>query len=184
MVDSGIKKATIKNQDLPYIRFDNTDLFYDVRYRILTDDKNRVSGWSAIKRIIVPKPSDADLPYTLSPRITLYTVNTGSGGKGITTTWTFPQNSAEFNIDPYKAELERQFSLDNTFDIFIRWSPNTSGSTWDPWKYETTISTNTYSLLRQESPYTAKRVNVVVQLPTLEKIKDSKLELFNITDAV
>lgn len=44
MADSGIKKAKVLNQDLPII---NSDIHgYAVRYRIVSDDKNRISAWS------------------------------------------------------------------------------------------------------------------------------------------
>lgn len=183
MADAGIKKATIQHIDLPFVNFDAYNLFYDVRYRIISEDKNRVSFWSPIKRIIVPSTTDADLPYTTSPRIVVYSITVDSG-KAITATWTFPQIAADFNPDPVKAELERQFSLDNLFDIFIRWSPDNTGNNWSTWKYETTISSNSYTLLRQESPYQAKRINIVVQLPTLRKELDTKLQLFNAIHAV
>lgn len=177
MVDFGIKKASIRHEDLPYVNYDDTNLFYDVKYRIISEDKNRISHWSPIKRIIVPSTTDADLPYTTTPRILVYTHNVDTG-KAITATWTFPQEASDFNPDPYKAELERRFSSDTEFDIFIRWSPDNTGTNWDPWKFEATISSNSYTLLRQESPYIAKRIEFVVQMPTLTKSVDSKLQLF------
>jgi hypothetical protein len=178
MVDANIKKVTILNNQLPLISTDSDGLFYDTRYRIVSEDKNRLSHWSPIKRIDMPPTTDADLPYTTTPRITVYSVNTGTGGKAISASWIFPQTDAELNPDPYKAELERRFRQVTFFDIFIRWSPNNTGSTWDPWKYETTISSNSYSIIRQETPYQAKRIEIVVQIPKNIKEIDSRLELF------
>ena len=49
MADSGIKKVTILNADLPIINAKING--YAVRYRIVSDDKNRVSHWSPIHYI-------------------------------------------------------------------------------------------------------------------------------------
>jgi hypothetical protein len=180
MADSGIKKVTILNNDLPLVSFDDNDLFYELRYRVVSEDKNRSSHWSKFTKIIVPTTTDADLPYTTIPRITVFNTNVEGGNKAVTATWTFPQDPSEFNPDPYKAELEQRFSQVTFFDIFVRWSPDVSGPNWDPWKYETTISTNTYTILRKTSPYTAKRIDIAVQIPTARKTLDPRLELFEI----
>lgn len=184
MADAGIKKATLLYGQLPFVRYDENNLFYDLRYRIISEDKNRASFWSPVKRVIVPSTTEADLPYTTEARIEVHSVNVDAGRKSITATWTFPQEESEFNLDPAKAELERRFSLTTQFDIFIRWSANNTGNSWADWKYETRISSNTYSLLRQETPFQAKRINIAVQLPTLEKQIDSRLQLFNAIHAV
>lgn len=184
MADANIKKVVIVNSALPLISADSDGLFYDLRYRIVSEDKNRLSHWAPIKRINMPTTTDADLPYTVAPRINIYSVNIDGGGKSITSTWTFPQSSGEFNPDPYKAELERRFAQVTFFDIFIRWSPNTTGSVWDPWIYQTTISSNSYSVIRQESPYQAKRIEISVQIPKALKELDSRLELFRAVHAV
>jgi hypothetical protein len=44
MADIGIKKATVLNSDLPSI--DSSIEGYSVRYRIISEDKNRTSHWS------------------------------------------------------------------------------------------------------------------------------------------
>jgi hypothetical protein len=184
VADAGIKKATIANNELPLVRFDDTDLFYDVRYRIVSEDKNRVSFWSPVKRIIVPPTTDADLPYTSPPRITVFSNNVDGGNKAITAIWNFPQSAGEFNPDPYKAELERRFAQITFFDIFIRWSPDPSGSTWGDWKYETTIYTNSFTILKQTVPFDAKRMEISVQIPTASKQVEPRLELFETVHAV
>lgn len=184
MVDSGIKKVIIPNNALPLVSYNDNELYYDIRYRIISEDKNRTSYWSDIKRIVMPPTSDADLPYTTTPRINSYTVNTGGGNKAITSTWTYPVLPAELNPDPYKAELERRFSQVTFFDIFIRWSPNLSGSTWSDWKYETTVSANTYNILAQTTPYVAKRVEIGVQIPTANRAYEPRLELFNVVHTI
>ena len=184
MADANIKKVTVLNNQLPLISVDSDGLFYDIRYRIVSEDKNRLSHWAPIKRIDMPPTTDADLPYTTAPRVTVYSINIDSGGKAINTSWTFPQTAGEFNPDPYKAELERRFKQVTFFDVFVRWSPDNSGTNWDEWTYETTISSNSYSVIRQETPYIAKRIQVSVQIPAAVKVVDTRLELFNIVHGV
>jgi hypothetical protein len=53
MVDPGIKKAIIKMDNLPAVAPDNT---ISLRYRIISDDKNRASHWSPIKTVSALEP--------------------------------------------------------------------------------------------------------------------------------
>lgn len=184
MADSGIKKVIIPNNALPLVSYDDNELYYDVRYRIISEDKNRSSYWSDIKRIVMPPTTDADLPYTAVPRINAYTVNTGAGNKAITATWTYPKLPAEFNVDAYKAELERRFSQVSFFDIFIRWSDNLTGPAWTDWAYETTISANTFNIAAKTTPTVAKRIQIGVQIPTSYRVYEPRLELFNVVHTI
>lgn len=184
MADSGIKKVTIPNNALPLVSYNDTELYYDIRYRIISEDKNRSSYWSDIKRIIMPPTTDADLPYTTTSRINVYTVNTGAGNKAITSTWTYPKLPGEFNPDAYKAELERRFAQVSFFDIFIRWSDNLTGSVWTDWAYETTISANTYNIAAKTTPTVAKRIQIGIQIPTAYRVYEPRLELFNVVHTI
>jgi hypothetical protein len=46
MADANIKKVTIKKSLLPPIDYDTQK--YNIRYRIISEDKNRASHWSSI----------------------------------------------------------------------------------------------------------------------------------------
>jgi hypothetical protein len=50
MPDAGIKKVTIFKNELPAVNANNVS--YSVRYRIVSEDKNRFSAWSPIFGII------------------------------------------------------------------------------------------------------------------------------------
>lgn len=50
MADLGIKKVIIKKSSLPAIDFDS--LGYIFHYRIISEDKNRVSHWSPINIVL------------------------------------------------------------------------------------------------------------------------------------
>jgi len=45
MADPGIKKAIIRKQDLPPVDSENS---YKIRFRVISEDKNRYSHWSPI----------------------------------------------------------------------------------------------------------------------------------------
>lgn len=184
MVDSNIKKIIIKNNELPLVSYNDEELYYDIRYRVITEDKNRVSHWSEVTRISVPPTSQADLPYTTTSRINVYTVNTGSGNKAITATWTYPKEPEEFNPNAYKAELERRFAQVSFFDIFVRWSNDLTGSVWTDWVYETTISANTFNIAAKTTPSVAKRIQVGIQIPTSYRVYEPRLELFNVVHTI
>ena len=170
MVDAGIKKAIIKNKDLPNVSFNDTELFYDVRYRVISDDKNRTSQYSPITRLVVPPTSVAEMPYTSSPRIIIKDL--GTAPKLITCIWTFP-TTAEYDIDPDVAKYEAIFSEVDTFDIWVAW--RVSG-TWGNYSYYTTTTSNSFSVLQPATSPTS--IRVAVQIPTNNKIYDTRLSLF------
>ena len=54
MADAGIKKATVVKADLPPVNSSNG---YLVRYRIISEDRNRVSHWSPIVEVLANDPA-------------------------------------------------------------------------------------------------------------------------------
>lgn len=178
MADAGIKKVVIPDTSLPYVDIDSTSLFYNVRYRVVSEDKNRLSHWSKVYRVDMPSTTDADLPYTTAARIHINKV--GSSTKTIIITWSHPLES-ELNPDPVKAQLERIFDHMINYDVWIRWStlntPNPSNpADWAiDWTYFSTVSADTFSILKP-SAYNA--IGVAIQIPTVEKTRDTRLTLF------
>jgi hypothetical protein len=51
MVDKNIKKVRILKKDLPNYIGNNDELFYQMRYRIVSEDKNRSSHYSPMTNI-------------------------------------------------------------------------------------------------------------------------------------
>ena len=178
MADAGIKKVEILNNQLPYVDYDDNALFYNIRYRIISEDKNRVSHWSKFYRVEMPPTTDADLPYTSENRIHHNVI--GSSPKTVIITWSHPLES-ELNPDPAKAQLERIFDAVRIFDVWIRWStlntpdPNVPADWATDWTYFSTVSADTFSILL---PSAYKAIGVAIQIPTVEKSRDIRLTLF------
>lgn len=51
MADAGIKKVTVLKSSLPPVNSENG---YRIRFRLISEDKNRVSHWSPIKTLTAP----------------------------------------------------------------------------------------------------------------------------------
>lgn len=184
MVDAGIKKSKIQYADLPHVSFDQDGIYYALRYRILSEDKNRLSHWSNIVRVNVPPTSDADLPYTSTSRIHLNKI--GTSIETIMISWNFPQES-EYNVDPEKAKIEKIFNQTEHFDIFVRWNPNNSpdDTSWSDWQYEASINSFSFSTLKPDplgSPYlyTPKQIQLSVNIAATTKEYNGNLSLFKI----
>jgi hypothetical protein len=65
MADNNIKKVIIKKEDLPGI--DGSNFSYNVRYRIIQNDKNLSSAWSNFYNLSAAKQEvTTKLPYTYS----------------------------------------------------------------------------------------------------------------------
>jgi len=156
MADANIKKVVIPKSQLPSLlktpMFDSTTANnsvpthnitygYNVRYRIVSEDKNRTSHWSAIYNIDgkdqVPV---ANLTYSYVKE----TVTTSTGtNTALRISWEIP---ITLGI--------------NTFDIFVK---KNSGS----YLYYGTSYTNTYVVTRSTSLETS--ITILVQTPTYPK---------------
>lgn len=118
MSDKNIKKVVIKNSDLPDILAKEQGWL--VRYRILSEDKNRVSHWSPIKLVV---PEYDFISGTINH----------SGGQGVSTfVWDAVTIKKNENVVRQAHE----------FDIWVRFDRNDSGD----WIYKQRIDGNSYSL--------------------------------------
>lgn len=66
MPDSGIKKVIIPKSSLPSVTESNQ---YLVRYRIVTEDRNRVSGWSPVFVLNAKQSQEVDADWSISGRV-------------------------------------------------------------------------------------------------------------------
>lgn len=131
MSDKNIKKLIIKNSDLPEILAKEEG--YLIRYRIISEDKNRISHWSPLKLI---QPDYTFVSGTIKE----------SSSQGITT----------FAWDPVTIKIgSNTVRQAHEFDIWIRFDRNDSGD----WLYKQRIDGNTYSI-PNPTTYT---INGVVQ---------------------
>jgi hypothetical protein len=190
MADAGIKKVTIKNEDLPPVQFtaiynnvlnrEEVDmLHYDFRYRIVSEDRNRFSHWAPIVRFRMPDVA-TPFPYTADNRIS---ISKGGNPEVVTAVWTKP------GIEDNPSDYENIYNKTTSYDIWIRWNSNNNAidgtSGWTNWEYISTVASNTFSILKTISSY--KTINIAVQIPTTIKIRDyynNKLTLFEKKGAV
>lgn len=119
MADAGIKKTRIKQADLPAINIDPEG--YVLRYRILSEDKNRASHWSPIE-IIMPG-------YTFVPG----SIDHTKTGNITTVAW----NSVEIKKN---GNFIREAT---TYDIWVRWDKSDNGD----WLYRSRIDSSSIALL-------------------------------------
>jgi hypothetical protein len=138
MADAGIKKSIIPAGDLPAI---NPILEgYEVRYRIISEDKNRTSHWS---------PS-----YLVKPNFTYVSGNiTCSASGGIATV-------AWNDVDIYKGSQYIRTATE--YDIWVKWDRNDSGD----WLYRSRVANTSIALLVPSS----YKKNGVTQSQTPNKL--------------
>lgn len=131
MVDSGIKQSIIKSSDLPPTLGDNTNLIYTLRYRILSEDKNRFSHWSPIKQITIQNtftqtgfnpssPETTNIPHSVSVDNNSHIVNVS---------WTMPALLIANPTDAEKILQTEQASI-KEFDIYVQWTTSGVLSNW------------------------------------------------------
>jgi len=147
MADLNIKKIVIPKLNLPAII--GKDFTYNLRYRIVSEDKNRYSHWSRIYNVDAQdQVPSVYLPYSWVKE----TANTSTGTTtAIRLNWEVPTT---LRI--------------NTFDIFVK---RDAGS----YLYYGTSFTNTYVILRAN---TETSITIVVQTPTYPKEITTAAKLF------
>jgi hypothetical protein len=115
-----IKKAKILKQNLPPVNSINNS--YTLRYRIISEDKNRVSAWSSV--------------YSVNPNYTYVSgkINISSSSGVVRVTW-----------DPVIIKIgENTIGQAKDYDIHVKWSkPDSFGD----FNYLERISTNSTSFI-------------------------------------
>lgn len=148
MPDANIKKVIIPKNQLPAV---DKDLTYNVRYRVISEDKNRISYWSNIYSI-------ASTPVT---PITDYAITTDNTNRVVNLTW----NPGAFSGETY-------------FDVYIKWVGQAGTESNYFYEYITTTTNNFYSTvhpLTLTNPLNpllttnTKKVRMLVQRPTYPK---------------
>jgi len=166
MPDLNIKKNVILKQNLPNLIGDNTDLKYEVRYRIVSEDKNRVSHWSPINSLVSPttlnevgfdpaNPSTTSIPHTVE-------IKKSSGIAEIV--WTMPSLLITNPTDAEKI-LQAEQSAINEFDVYISWEID---SVWSDWIWGGVASGRKYFISYSPST-TATKIRFRVQKVTQVK---------------
>lgn len=119
MADSGIKKSILLNSELPAI---NSELNgYEVRYRVVSEDKNRTSHWSPV--------------YLVKPEFTYVTgeISCSTSGGIATVAWN--------DVDVYKGTNYVRTATE--YDIWVKWDRNDGGD----WNYRSRVANTSISLL-------------------------------------
>lgn len=144
MADSGIKQIRIKKGDLPNPIGSDSSIYYNLRYRIVSDDKNRTSHWSNINQINYIATNNEtgfdpnDIENTNIPHNIL--VNTGL--HTISLSWTMPSLLITNPTDEQKIIQTQQASI-TEFDIYVQWITDSVAGDWI-WLGKS--NTNSYSM--------------------------------------
>jgi hypothetical protein len=169
MADQGINKVTILKKDLPNYVGSDTSLFYNIRYRIISEDRNRISHWSPFYTLAETSTNlevgfDPANPYTTSiPN----NVIVNKSNHTISLSWTLPALLITNPTDAQKI-LQAQQAAITDFDVYVRWK---TGTTYSAWQYQGEVHATSFSM--SYSPKVGSigpdYVQVAVQKVTQEK---------------
>jgi hypothetical protein len=151
VADQGIKKAIIKKEDLP--AFNGELQNYLVRYRVVSEDKNRSSHWSQYYEVDVIPEIDRDrvIDGVLTPEPWIsHSLVLSENKQIINVVWTPPTN------------------LKSDFDLYVKWGEN-------DFKYLASIQTSSYTVQTLTGYST---VEFALQVPTFPKKRFTKATLF------
>jgi hypothetical protein len=138
MLDFNIKKIVIENKNLPDLSPINQGYLF--RYRIVSEDKNRLSHWSPI--FLIKPEYDFD--------------------KGVLA-FSSSQNIGNFVWDPVIIKKNNNIvRIANEFDIWVKYDRNDGGD----WIYKQRVNSNNYST-PHPSTYT---INGIIQPSSPNKV--------------
>jgi hypothetical protein len=141
------KKIVIKKENLPSINVITKK--YNVRYRIITNDRNRISYWSPIYSV------DPEYFYETSGDVF---IEKHTGYSAIIWNPVTIKN----NVDGSPVDFrEGNFELDQ-YDVWIRWG---TSPTDGEWRYKERISSTSLNLLKPDSPAGINHISVEIYRP-------------------
>jgi hypothetical protein len=144
MPDKNIKKNIILKKDLPNVIGNDEILDYEIRYRIISEDKNRISHWSPINILEAQNTEDEIGFDPLNPSTTSipYQVSVDKSGHLAEIVWTMPALLITNPTDTEKI-LQAEQSAIKEFDVYLSW--RVSG-TWSDWIWGGVASGRKYFL--------------------------------------
>jgi hypothetical protein len=140
-----VKQVIVENQDFPPLSPDGE---YLLRYRVVSEDKNRTSHWSPIYKVDVSNfidPVSGD-------------IRASNDSLGVSVIWG-------------KSELQQKYDVFVSFGIY---NVGTSTIAWADYSYLGSSNTETYSFLRGS---THTDIRVKIQLAGIEKAVNPVLNL-------
>lgn len=166
MADSNIKKITIKKSDLPNPIGDNDILDYNIRYRVISEDKNRFSHWSKITTLSIPNTGaetgfDPNNPTTTSIP---HNVIVEKSRHVAEIYWTMPSLLDESPL-PADEQLRNDQASIKEFDVYVQWKIS---SIWSDWIWVGTSNGRFFSL-NYSPTTTATHIKFRVQRVTILK---------------
>lgn len=128
---SGLQKATIVLEQLPPLKcIDATTLGYYVKYRVVSEDRNRTSHWSPVYLLTPPYEFRRPNGLTLDA-IKYFITNTGGNDKVVTFSWDA--------VNVYnKSNFIRKAIA---YDIWIKWGNG-------EWQYQERIPSTSLTVSR------------------------------------
>jgi hypothetical protein len=198
MADEIVKKVRIPFEEFPLVQFKTiyneekdreeiNELFYDFRYRIVSEDKNRFSHWSPIQSKRLPDLAFPNFNYPYIDRMKI-TTSTAATETAVVATWSPPPEPINPSVTPLT--FENSINRKTLYDIWIRWNTsktlNPDASGWTEWEYIARESSNNFSVLKENPAY--QSIDIAIQFPTEVKLRDyntNKLTLFRqISDTI
>jgi len=143
MVDKNIKKVRILKKDLPNYIGNNDELFYQMRYRIVSEDKNRSSHWSPIYKLNSTSTYDEvgfDINDTSTTNIP-HSISVDEINKISSITWTMPALVISNPTAEQKILQDKQASI-KSFDVYVQWKINEN---WGDWTWVGTSQSTQHS---------------------------------------
>lgn len=164
-MSNNIKKITIDSNSLPPLSATDTSLYYNLRYRVISEDKNRYSHWSQFYQVTVPTTQDEVGFDPLNPILTSIpnSISIDKSAKQIELTWTMPALLLTNPTEEEKILQAKQASI-SAFDIYVQWKTGNNPETLSEWTWLRSSYTSRFGMTYLAGPdYVRLRVQKITQ---------------------
>lgn len=149
MADKNIKKSTILKKNLP--EFSGETGKYKIRYRIISEDRNRTSHWSKIHELTIPS-----VTQLTEYELVVEEINQPGDKKiHVVELWWTPNSSYLFN----------------TFDIYIATNQSAAVPSISSYSYDSRVSVPQFSKVFDDT--VMDNFSIIVHSPTYDKVINS-----------
>ena len=167
MADSGIKKTIIKFSELPDVVGDNDTLSYNLRYRVVSEDRNRFSHWSPISTLIIENTTD-EVGFDINDPLTTsipHQVVIEKSRHVAECSWTMPALLISNPTETQKILQQKQAAI-KEFDVYVSWQ---SESVWSDWVWVGKSNSTQFSINYSSESNAPSHIKFRIQKVTLIK---------------
>lgn len=140
---------------------------YYIRYRVISEDRNRNSAWSPVYAVEAPTVSELLTNNEQTIATPIFSTQTLSGQRIIDIIWNKPTALDEIS----------------EYFLYVQWGIDNAGVIeYSDWEYFKSVQDGSIQIVQPSSQTSATHINVLLQIPTYPKQPFEPAQVFLLED--